>query len=454
VLVAGGGGNAEYGGAARYGGAFGESGFYRVYGKSGHRDASQLANGTAVRDASTRTQGGFRVDWNDPVHDATVQGDAYEGDIDQSPSSRTIRGANVIATYVRRFDDGALARVQAYYDYTYRDSSRDLPRVVVDGRSRSAVRDEARGHSLGGRRSRIPRGARSRDQRPDPGVPAAGSHVCRGPICTRRTRFRFAPTFDLIVGAKVETNVYTGTEFLPNIRAAWRPADNHLLWAAASRAVRSPARIDREILRAGRATVLRRRQRHVRVGNRRRLRDRVSRSARHVRVADGHRLHYRLRSLAKPAAARRRRRIRQRHRGAATRVSRHGARGACFPTGSLFAGVTALREHWNVKPGNVDIGGVASLGNDPSVQWNARSAWDVTPDVTLDIMARRIAALPSPSVPAYTAVDARLAWRPTRSLEISVAGQNLTDPLHTEWGVATNRAEIQRRYFLAFLWTP
>src|SRR5690349_7675179 len=75
ALVAGGGGNLEYGGAGRYGGAFGADGFYRVYGKSMHRDNSELANGTSVRDASTRTQGGFRVDWIRAQHDVTVQGD-------------------------------------------------------------------------------------------------------------------------------------------------------------------------------------------------------------------------------------------------------------------------------------------------------------------------------------------------------------------------------------------
>ena len=51
---------------------------------------------------------------------------------------------------------------------------------------------------------------------------------------------------DLIVGAKVETNIYTDAEFLPNVRLAWRPTADQLVWAAASRAVRSPSRIDRD----------------------------------------------------------------------------------------------------------------------------------------------------------------------------------------------------------------
>ncbi len=125
-----------------------------------------------------------------------------------------------------------------------------------------------------------------------------------------------------------------------------------------------------------------------------------------------------------------------------------------LPNWQLFAGVTALRERWHVKPGTVDIGGVASLGNDPAVQWNARSSWDITPAIGFDLMARGVGALPSPQVPAYTAVDARLVWRPSREWELSLSGQNLFDPHHAEWGSASNRAEFGRGFFVAFLWTP
>jgi len=44
------------------------------------------------------------------------------------------------------------------------------------------------------------------------------------------------PKVDLTLGAKVETNIYTGAEFLPSARVAWKVADNHTLWGAASRA--------------------------------------------------------------------------------------------------------------------------------------------------------------------------------------------------------------------------
>ena len=50
----------------------------------------------------------------------------------------------------------------------------------------------------------------------------------------------------LTLGARIERNDYTGYEFLPSARLAWKLAPDHLLWTAASRTVRAPSRIDRD----------------------------------------------------------------------------------------------------------------------------------------------------------------------------------------------------------------
>jgi iron complex outermembrane receptor protein len=51
-------------------------------------------------------------------------------------------------------------------------------------------------------------------------------------------------------------------------------------------------------------------------------------------------------------------------------------------------------------------------------------------------------------VPEYTAVDARLGWRASRALELSLLVQNLTDKRHPEWGVAPGRPEFERSVFI------
>jgi outer membrane receptor for ferrienterochelin and colicin len=56
---------------------------------------------------------------------------------------------------------------------------------------------------------------------------------------------------DLTMGLKLEPNPYTGLEYLPNLRLAYRPGSNDLLWSAISRAVRAPSRTDRELYAPG-----------------------------------------------------------------------------------------------------------------------------------------------------------------------------------------------------------
>ena len=77
--------------------------------------------------------------------------------------------------------------------------------------------------------------------------------------------------------------------------------------------------------------------------------------------------------------------------------------------------------------------------------------FEAVPDLC-ELSARRVGALPNPVVPAYTAVDARLGWRMTPTVELSLTGNNLVDPRHPEWGAAPGRAEMERSWFLKLLW--
>jgi len=50
--------------------------------------------------------------------------------------------------------------------------------------------------------------------------------------------------FVVTLGARVEHNQYTGVEVQPSIRVRWQVKPDVLWWAAVSRAVRTPSRID------------------------------------------------------------------------------------------------------------------------------------------------------------------------------------------------------------------
>ena len=51
----------------------------------------------------------------------------------------------------------------------------------------------------------------------------------------------------LTIGTKLEHNYYTGFDFMPSIRVAWAPSPHHTLWAAVSKADRTPSELDASI---------------------------------------------------------------------------------------------------------------------------------------------------------------------------------------------------------------
>jgi iron complex outermembrane receptor protein len=123
LLVAAGGGSQDNVETVRYGGETGGGASYRVYGRHSGRDNTAFGNGTPIRDASARTQVGFRTDWPGQAHSSTLQGDFYESRIEQAPAgnARRISGFNLLGRHARQLDDGASAQVQVYYDRTNRE---------------------------------------------------------------------------------------------------------------------------------------------------------------------------------------------------------------------------------------------------------------------------------------------------------------------------------------------
>jgi len=49
------------------------------------------------------------------------------------------------------------------------------------------------------------------------------------------------------LGSKFEHNIYTGWEIQPTARLLWTPSTHQTVWAAVTRAVRSPSRLDEDV---------------------------------------------------------------------------------------------------------------------------------------------------------------------------------------------------------------
>lgn len=445
TLVTAGHGNRETSGAVRFGGEL-AGGHYRLYAKSADRTNSELENGSDVRDSAQLQQMGFRADWDRAAHAFTLQGDAYEGSVDQVGPSREISGANLIARYARQLDGGSF-QVQAYFDRTDRYHPNTF-RETLD------TYDIEAQHTFRWGRHTMVWGGGYRESRDEIDNYPSQSFLPPNRTLTWSNLFvqdsiGLAGDLDLILGGKVERNSYTGTEFLPNLRLAWHTSAEHLVWGAVSRAVRAPSRIDREFqvpsnppfaltpgdFESEVATV-------AELGYRARPWANFSYS-----LTAFHHDYDRLRSVGlangRPVFA----------NDLEGRVSgvEGWARYQLLPTLALSGGFVAMRDRIDVKPGGVDLGGRPSLGNDPAHWMKLRVSWTPSKNYEADLFVRHYGALATGNVPAYTAVDARIGWRVTEAIELSLALQNLTDDKHIEWG---NRVAQPRSAFLKVTWRP
>ena len=103
-------------------------------------------------------------------------------------------------------------------------------------------------------------------------------------------------------------------------------------------------------------------------------------------------------------------------------------------------------------------GAEAAEGRSPQQQVYLQSSLDLPHDVQFDLMGRYVDRLHgfnasgAPGVAnvinAYFSLDARLAWKPTKNVELAIVGQNLLDEHHPEFGtnalVRAPLAELRR----------
>jgi iron complex outermembrane receptor protein len=250
----------------------------------------------------------------------------------------------------------------------------------------------------------------------------------------------------LTLGARVERNDYTGNEFLPNLRLAWKPSPGHLWWASAAHTVRSPSRLDRDIyipaqppfvlnggpaFRSETADVLE-------LGYRGQPLPALTLSATAFYGAYDH-LH--TQELAPSRTS-----IffgngmKGRVSGLETWASVQAASWL-----RLHGGVTLLRPRLELKPGSADNANsvAAAEGAMPRQTWQLRAAFNLPGAAELDVMLRHVGALRTPDVPAYTAVDLRLGARVGPDIDLALVAQNLSGS-HGEFTSIQTRTEFGR----------
>lgn len=450
-LVSAGAGNDERGAGARYGGKLGEDATYRIYAKGFNRDNTVSASGASAQDASKKGQVGFRLDWGQGGDTLALQGDAYDGSIDQKIfDDALISGAHLLGRWNKTLAGGSALQVQAYYDQTRRNYPGMFGEVLdtydIDVQHR---------FSPGGRHD-ITWGGGYRYSHDDVTNSAVLAFLPASRDLTLGNVFvqddiALTERLKLTVGTKLEHNNYTGFENQPNVRLAWKPNDQVLLWSAISRAVRTPSRIDRDFFVPGSAPFMiaggpdfqSEKLTAYEIGYRTQPSPKASFS-----ISTFYNVYDQLRSIEPTGGTLV---LGNMMEGNTYGVETWGSYGIS-DWWQLKAGYTYLKKDLRFKPGSGDTYGVQAAGNDPAHQFSVRSIMNFAHNVNLDFALRSVDSLPNPGVPAYVALDARLGWKIAKGTELSLSGFNLLDNRHPEFGALSARSEIGRKIDARILW--
>lgn len=458
-LETGGGTMLEDFAGVRYGGTLDSNLYFRVYGKYFDRGAEVLANGNSASDPWQMGQGGFRIDDEASAKDNfTLQGDLYGSPVSLSSGvADDYSGGNILGRWSHAFSDDSNMSLQMYYDRTHEvlpfPASTSGPITYAAGSFIDSLDtydlDFQHHFSLDGS-NRLTWGLGYR--RTLDVVQNSPLLAFLPPILDHRLFSGFAQDeialaekWKLTLGSKLENNDYTGFEYEPSARLAWTPAERQLVWAAVSRAVRMPSRIDRDTFIPGSPpyfltgssafiseTVI-----AYELGYRAQLTPEVATSIsaffnnydnlRGYGPSPGTVLPYLIsNSLA-----------------AQTWGAEFTADDQMLDGWRLHLGYDLLQENIWVKPGQADLNNAQGDTEDPRNQVFLRSSMDLPGNLELDADSRWVDSLQALGgiVPSYIELDARLGWRPTQGLELSIVGQNLLQDHHLEYGVPSPTSE-------------
>jgi iron complex outermembrane receptor protein len=479
LLVQGGAGTHERGYTnARAGGRIGEDLYYRVYGRWFERGPSYLPDGGTVPDEWRQGRTGFRMDYDAGQSDAmTLQGDYYNGktvtlmpnQIPFSPYSMPanaghVTGENILYRWKHTLDEDTDWTFQAYYDRAQRhyfDPGYALDHDLFDLDFQHRFPIGTRQEVIWGFGYRFYQDSFQNTQ------PSSTFYITVDPPQRFDNYFSYflQDQFTLVedrwyvtAGSKFEHNDYTNFEFQPTVRLLWTPTDRHSIWGAVSRAVHVPTRqtSDAQVTlptvtpppyipplifpqTVGNPGLLSEELLAYEVGMRVQATERFSWD-----LALFYNQYDKLAGFVPygyvtdwPYIF-----AQQQFQNIAS-AETYGA--------ELSANYT-VNDQWRLQCTytyiqlfvHLDPGALATaedLGTTPNNQVYLQSSWDLGSHWQFDLIGRYVDALLTstpPQIPSYIALDARLAWRRDKNLEVAVVGRNLTRGYYSEFAPLTS----------------
>ena len=455
-LITVGGGSDEPGFASvRYGGELDNKFYYRVYVQSSQRNDLPTVTGNRGGDGSQMTQAGFRIDSAMPadIGSFSLSGDYYNGQIGISPGENTpLSGGNLTLNASRVLADDLVLSTTTYFDYVSRSVYQQYGETQRTFNVDTQLRYSHWEHHdiIAGLQFR------NSSDSTDSGVITTFSpekrNIAQGSAFVQDEMGWRDGRYGLILGSKFEYHEFSGFEIEPSIRAAYRTGGS-TLWAAVSRAVRTPSRFDEDV------SVLP--QRPILVGNH------DFKSEELIAYELGYRVQW-TNSFTWDMSffVNRYDDLRSRERlpksPASTLENELDANSEGFdltakwqvsPRWRLEATYTHLAEKFSLDPGSTDPTGGYTEYNDPKNMASLRSSLQVTPALQWSLGFRYVSSLPNPAEKAYVTADMKFAYRFRGRWEFDLVGTNLLQKKHSEFGVANPQArEVPREVYGSVIW--
>lgn len=430
--------------SARIGRLF-DGGGWRVYGRlTGRGDTLTLA-GEQANDAAEGLRAGARADWSLGEMALTLQGDLFDNSVaineDALGTPTTVKGRNLLGRLTRPLAGGEL-QVQAYADHFEREEPSTRERATTLDLAFQHARD------FGDHQLVIGAGHRVVDSSVFTAPGGASLDPAERTLHLTNVfvqdQWRLSERLILTLGVKFEDNSFSGQEVLPSLRLAWETSGGDLFWGAISRASRTPNRIERDLTLPG---FLEGGDFHsetavaYEAGYRARPRADLSFSIsafynvyEELRTASLHPVTLFPVTLTNFGA------------GESWGVEAWGSYDV-NPRWRIGAGVSTLTKDFTAPPGS-DITGLASVGDDPDYQVLLRNQAQLTERLALDTDLRAVGALSNTD--DYVEADARLGWRVTDRVELSLVGRNLLNDSHVETGDPLRRRAFGRSVYAGF----
>jgi iron complex outermembrane recepter protein len=486
-----GGGDIDQGtGGSRFGSTNGKGMDYRVYGKGFIRSHEYNPDGMHY-DEWRMGQLGLRMDRTINARDTlNVQGDMYIGRDGErvdasyySPPSvallsapHSTSGGNIMAGWRRQIGENSDIEARTYFDRTSRFSPQlDETRNTYD-------LDLLYHFTVKGRQD-VLLGAGARWSHDDITQILATLSFAPPQETDRiyswfiQDQIKMIPnTLSLVLGSKFEYNNRSGFEVQPNGRLLWTPTPHQSIWGAFTRAVRTPSRFDQDLqltdfLSASPPYFLRV------VGSKSFRSEQLLGSEIGFRTLVASKLYLDFSVF----------------RNEYNDLYGYGA-------GSLFVETTPAPAHFilqvplaNALKGDTSGGEIApdwkpaqwlevkgsysylhlyvhdkvgftdtsntatDNGSSPQHQVVLQGRFNVPKGFEFDPTYRYVSSLPFQQVAAYKTADARFGWRPSHNWDLSVAGHNLLQPHHTEFGsyvfTDTLSVGVERDFYAKITWT-